>query len=322
MPVAQSARPSVAARAAAIYEAQQPKPSRNTWASLAPFAALALILLIGLAFVPWSSVLSWGAQEQRAFQNSMATALRAIRAGDSTAVLTLCSVTAAYGFVHALGPGHGKILLGGAALVSGATMRRMAILALVSSLAQAISAIALVLIAAGVFHWATRDLVGWAETDLAQASSIAMAGIGALLVLRGLRAWPDKRGSDDRSEFEVCACGHAHGPTVSQVESMNSTKDMVAVIASIALRPCTGALFLLIIAMRMNIFPVGCLAVLAMSLGTASFNLIIAATGVTARRMAALPFDNHAIQRFSAVVHIIGGSLIALLSVALARTYM
>ena len=58
--------------------------------------------------------------EQRTFQNAMAGALRGIQAGNPQAVWTLCSATAAYGFFHALGPGHGKVLIGGASLASGA----------------------------------------------------------------------------------------------------------------------------------------------------------------------------------------------------------
>lgn len=88
------------------------------------------------------------------------------------------------------------------------------------------------------------------------------------------------------------------------------------------MRPCTGALFLLVIAWRLDIFAVGCLAVVAMSLGTASFNLIVAASGVAARRLASLPLDSLALRRFSASVHVAGGTLIAVASLALLRTYL
>ena len=83
------------------------------------------ILAIGFAawgFVPWYDIQQWAAGEQRTFQNAMAGALRGIQAGDPWAVWSLCSATAAYGFFHALGPGHGKVLIGGAALASGSTL--------------------------------------------------------------------------------------------------------------------------------------------------------------------------------------------------------
>ena len=88
------------------------------------------ILAIGAAvwdIVPWFEIQRWAVGEQRTFQNVMAGALRGIQAGNPQAVWTLCSATAAYGFFHALGPGHGKVLIGGASLASGATLIRLSI---------------------------------------------------------------------------------------------------------------------------------------------------------------------------------------------------
>ena len=105
------------------------------------------IWAVGVAawgIVPWFEIQRWAIGEQRTFQNVMAGALRGIQAGDPQAVWTLCSATAAYGFFHALGPGHGKVLIGGAALASGATLKRLSIVTVLSSLAQAATAILLV----------------------------------------------------------------------------------------------------------------------------------------------------------------------------------
>ena len=195
-------------------------------------------------------------------------------------------------------------------------------LTLVSSLAQALSAILLVVTAALVLRWATKDLILWTEAWLAPASAIAIAGIGILLIARGLRDFLVLRSDPKQNPSDGCGCGHAHGPSVSQMQSLSSTKDALVIIASIAMRPCTGALFLLVIALRMDILAIGSLAVVTMSLGTASFNLIIAASGVTARRLAALPLDGYPTRLFSACLHIAGGALIAFASLALAQSYL
>lgn len=320
MPVIHSSRPSVAARAAAIYRAENPERTHWSWGGASAVASLIIAGLLLYLFVPWSGLLSWAAAEQHAFQNAMAGSLRAIRGGDTFAILTLCAATAAYGFVHALGPGHGKVLLGGVALASEATMRRMTVLTLISSLAQSVSAILLVFVAMGLLGWVAKDIVGWTEAWLAPASAMAVGGIGVLLVVRGARAMLKQKRTQRHNAG--CACGHVHGPTLSQIRDLKTKRDALAIVASIAIRPCTGALFLLVIAWRLDVFAIGCLAVLAMGIGTASFNVMVAGSGVVVRRLASLPLDSVALQRFSAGVHIIGGLFIAVTSIVVGLTYL
>ena len=275
---------------------------------LAPFRAVTTCILLLWLIVPWQESMACATAAQRGFQENMARALRAVQAGDPAAVWALCSATFAYGFVHALGPGHGKVLLGGAALASGVTLRRMAALTILSSLAQAFSAIAIVGGLAILLGVGTRQLGVVAETWLAPASTAAIAAIGAYLIVRGVRLW--------RQTNATC-CGHAHGPSVAEAESLNSARDAAMLIGSIALRPCTGALFLLAIALRFEVFLVGCLAVVAMGAGTAAFNLTVAWSAVAARRLSILGATaTEDLRRLSASLHILGGTLIAALSLA------
>ena len=60
-------------------------------------------------------------------------------------------------------------------------------------------------------------------------------------------------------------------------------------VASIAIRPCTGAIFLLVIAWQMDIRTAGAAAVIVMGLGTAVFTSLVAVSTVTARRMSLVP---------------------------------
>ena len=85
-------------------------------------AALVAVVVDGAAA---QGAFHWAAARQHAVQDAMAAAIRAIRAGEPRAVLSLCLMSGAYGFVHAMGPGHGKVLLGGAALAGGTGTARM-----------------------------------------------------------------------------------------------------------------------------------------------------------------------------------------------------
>lgn len=273
-----------------------------------PMLAVAALVAVFWLVVPWTEVLSWAAETQRNVQEAMARALRAVQSGDPAAVWTLCLATAGYGFVHALGPGHGKVLLGGAALASNATLRRMTALTFAASLAQSVAAIAMVGALAVLFGIGSRQMGLVAETWLAPASSLAISAIGAYLVVRGIRMLQEARKSK---------CCHAHGPSVRETESLTGFRDAVLLVASIAVRPCTGALFLLVISLRFDVFWVGCLAVLTMGLGTAAFNALVAWSGVAARRLSAIRVgDGDEMQRVSASLHMLGGGLIVLISLS------
>ncbi|WP_121634186.1 nickel/cobalt transporter [Tropicibacter alexandrii] len=290
--------------------------------------AILVVAGFGLWLVlPWDQMLRWAAEEQRGFQNAMARALRGVRAGEPAALLALCAATAGYGVVHAIGPGHGKVLIGGAALASGATFRRLASLTILSSLAQAGTAIALIGLLVFGLRISSGDAADLTETWLAPLSALAISLIGGVLVMRGLRALYHGRGAAKHAaehHGDHCGCGHAHGPTLDEVRSLQSTREAVAIVASIAIRPCTGALFVLVIAARFDAFWAGVLAVLAMASGTAATILIVAAGGRLARVFTAIgqPGGSAQALNLSAMMHIVGGGLILGLSLLFLAPYL
>ncbi|WP_299644016.1 hypothetical protein [uncultured Ruegeria sp.] len=253
-------------------------------------------LACGLLLWFWGSggfdnLAAWAAGEQREFQNQIARSLRAARAEQPEAVATLLTVCFAYGFFHAIGPGHGKVLIGGYGLGRRVAFSRLSAISVLSSLGQAVTAVVLVYAGVLVFQMSRESLVGTTEQVMAPISYGAIVLIGLWLVVRSLRSFARRRKTasphdhhhheNDHTHHhhhdgEVCSdCGHRHGPTAQEIANVSSLREALILIAGIAARPCTGALFVLILTWQMGIAMVGIAGAFAMALGTALVTTLV-----------------------------------------------
>lgn len=282
-------------------------------------ALTAILVLFWVWFNGGFSQLSlWAAGQQRAFQNTIATTLRATRAGEAGAILALLSACFAYGLAHAAGPGHGKVLIGGYGFARKVSIMRLSLIALAASLGQAVTAVVLVYAGVLVLNLSRQALVGVTERVFAPASYAAIVAVGLWLLWRGIRKLRANTGAQDHSESdygEVCAdCGHAHGPTLQQVENVQSLTETLVLIGGIAIRPCTGALFVLIITWQMGIALVGILGAFTMAFGTAliTIGVALAATGLRGGVLAGVIGSARGAQVAAVVEVIAGGVVVAL----------
>lgn len=297
--------------------------------------ALIAAILLATAVLVWlwlsgggSQITAWAAGEQREFQNGIARTLRALRGGEAGAYALLLGSCFAYGFFHAIGPGHGKLLVGGYGMARQVPMLRLSLIALVSSLGQAVTAV--VLAYTGVWLLGlTRDrMVDTAERWLAPLSYGLIAMIGLWLVVRGLRHLRSARVEDlhhpndqthTHAAGEVCgSCGHKHGPTLTEAEQATSLRDALVLIGGIAIRPCTGALFVLLITWQMGIPMAGIAGAFVMALGTASVTVAvgIAASGFRGGLMRAVA-QAGALTWMMPVVEVAAGLVVVSLSATL-----
>ena len=254
----------------------------------------------------------------------------------------LLSVCFLYGLAHAAGPGHGKFLIGGYGVARRVQLVPLAGVALASSLAQAGVAVALVYAGVLALGWTRERMVGMAEGALAMASWAAIAAIGLWLVWRGGRGvWRGVRsdaekGSDhDHHHHDHhyhhhdhdhdhghqhhdhgpdCGCGHAHGPTVEEVARLTGWRDTAALIASVAVRPCSGALFLLILTFQLGIGAAGVAGAFAMGLGVAVVTIGVAVLAVWSREGALAGLGEARIWRLMPVLELAAGAVIAALA--------
>lgn len=317
------------------------------------------LFLIPVAIALVAAVWLWGfggadrlgvmaSSGQRDVQNAMARALRSLKAGESGALMALWSMCFAYGFFHAAGPGHGKLVIGGYGLGRRVPMGRLTGLAIASSLAQAATAVALVY--AGIFAlgWNRERMQGLADGAMNTLSTVLIAGIGVWLLLRGGRAlWraglPGLFATPATLAVQVTGhghghdhghgnghghghvhptnghcdtCGHAHGPTIDQAAAVRSWRDAAIVVGSIAARPCTGALFLLVLTWRLGIDWAGIVGAFVMGLGTASITVLVAIASVSVRESAlAQVAAGPGVARMLALIETLAGALV--LAVAL-----
>ena len=280
-----------------------------------------LLWLFGLGGMDLIS--HWAALQQREAQTALAAGLRAVRAGEPGAWITLMGVCASYGFFHAAGPGHGKLLIGGYGAAARVTALRLSALAVISSLAQALTAIMLVGAGALVLGWSRARMTDTAEQVLAPASYGAIAMVGLWLAWRGLRRVRSVRAAAPVAEDGTChSCGHAHGPSVEQVASLTSWWDAVVIVVSIAMRPCTGAVFLLILCFGLGIPLAGIIGAMVMGLGTASVTVLVAILAVGTRRSALAGWSGSGAVRAIALIEIVAGAVIAVIATTLLAPFL
>ena len=265
---------------------------------------------------------AWAASGQRSFQNELA---RSLRAGDVGALTTLITVCFAYGFFHAVGPGHGKILIGGYGVATPIATLRLSAIALLSSLLQGLTAIIVVYAGITLLGLTLKQLVNSAETLFAPISYGAIALVGLWLVFRGLRkiwhsrrAHPPTHDHDHSGNEATCDhCGHRHGPSFEESQNVNSLRDLFLLVGAIAIRPCTGAMFLLILTWRFNLAFAGIMGTFAMALGTASVTIAVAVASTLFRNTALRGVSGNITTQVIPVFEITAGLIVAAISIQL-----
>lgn len=250
----------------------------------------------------WDRAMIWVFVQQRDFHRRLTGYLRAMKqTGDMSLVWSLIGVSFLYGVFHAAGPGHGKAVMTSYLLTHRQTLRRGVALATAAAFCQGLVAILIVYGLVEVAGWLPRDsqtAVSWSE----RASFALVAVLGAALLFRAVRSLllrvrpmshdhshqnlARRHGHDHAHSSHDADCGHTHVPSAEQVADVRDIRTAIAVVLSIGIRPCTGAVIVLVFANVAAMPWAGVGAVLAMSAGTALAVASLAALAVGARRLA------------------------------------
>ena len=267
----------------------------------------------------FGGVTGWILAKQADFYRLFSGTIRAAKS-DGSAAYTLLGISFLYGIFHAAGPGHGKAVISSYLVANDETWKRGIVLSFASAILQAFTAIAVVGIGA-VLLGATAKVMG----DTVRVIEIVSYALIILIGLRLL--WVKGRaflhllrppaahhahahqGHDhghhhdhahdhhhghghahhdhDHDDDEGHAWGHAHAPEPSELAGRHWWKRGLSAIVAVGLRPCSGAIIVLVFALAQGLFWVGVASTFAMGLGTAITVALIATLAVGARSLAA-----------------------------------
>ena len=251
---------------------------------------------------------SWVINTQSALNKDMALAVRNMKSDNPvTAALTLIAIAFAYGVLHAAGPGHGKAVISSYVLANEQTVRRGIALSFLAALFQALSAILFVGILALVLRQTSLQMKS-TEATIETISWGLVAVVGAYLLWRQIKpllarsssghaAALDHRddGHDhqpvhnhdhDHQQGAACSCGHSHMPAPKDLQGAWSWRKALPIALSVGIRPCSGALLLMIFALSQGMLWAGILGTFAMAFGTAITVSVLAALAVSSRNWA------------------------------------
>ena len=288
---------------------------------------------------------SWIFEQQRHFHRELTAGLRRLTAGGGLeAAWGLILASFVYGIFHAAGPGHGKAILTTYLLTHREQVRRGVWLAAAAATCQGITAIAIVYGLIWIAGWVPRDASAaalWSE----RASYVLVVLVGAMLIVRSVKSLyaryqsrttlqslenaphgSERHGQgaeanhDNHSHHhhDGC-CGHSHAPSAAQLQQVRGLRTALGLILSIGLRPCSGAVLVLVFASITGIAWAGIGAVAAMSAGTAIAVASLALLAVNARRwassIAGAGQGSHGVA--ADIVAFLGSALVAAIGVSL-----
>jgi ABC-type nickel/cobalt efflux system permease component RcnA len=246
----------------------------------------------------------WLLAKQSEFYREMSATIRAAKS-DGSAVWTLLAISFAYGIFHAAGPGHGKAVISSYLVANQETAWRGIVLSFASALMQALVAVAIVAVGAWLLNVTAKTMCG-AEKTIEIASYALIALFGARLVwtkggafvsaLQAERPQPamaavhhhhghdhHHHGHDhDHGDHS----GHSHGPMPNELAGPGGWRRGLAAILTVGIRPCSGAILVLVFSLAQGLFWVGIAATFVMGLGTAITVATIAVVAVFAKDVA------------------------------------
>jgi nickel/cobalt transporter (NicO) family protein len=249
----------------------------------------------------FGSFMNWVMQTQQKLHKQLANSVKRLKDGNAlAAVLALAGLSFVYGVLHAVGPGHGKAIISSYVIANEETVRRGVLISFIAAGLQALTAIALVSVLLIGFNATGLELNAWAyQLESVSYALIALVGL-YLLVTQSMRLWrrrqtarnPGAHGDHHHDHHDHGHHHHVHDEScghivdAKQVAGPFSWRKVMAVVFSVGIRPCTGAILVLVFALAQGLFWAGVAATFAMALGTAITVAALATLALGSRELA------------------------------------
>ncbi|MGG4662066.1 nickel/cobalt transporter [Providencia vermicola] len=263
----------------------------------------AVILLVLIAYcalqvyIHWSSWLQLSIVWQKQLNQGLSYLLQETTTRPFYAGGLLVIASFAYGFLHALGPGHGKLIITTYIATQATHLKQSVVISLLASLLQGLVAILLVSFVLILFQLSTKHL-NQASAYAEQISYVFVILLGVFLCVSAIRRFwqiskPKKSAAltlrsiqplnqsqskiiyhKVQTESSSCACGHQHVVQSDQLQA--GFKSKLLIILSMGIRPCSGAILVLLFSYVIDAYVWGMIAALMMAVGTALTICLIA----------------------------------------------
>ncbi|MEP7729908.1 nickel/cobalt transporter [Marinomonas primoryensis] len=253
-------------------------------------------LYAAMDFPVYQDFIQWVISQQAGFHRELVTLVRAIsKEGSPILLWGLVSTSFFYGVFHAAGPGHGKAVISAYMLASKAPLRRGISLAFLCAGVQAVMAVAVILVLSQVFSLAGKAMQISRFFEIASFAAVGLIGVWILVrLLRGQSGCGHDH-SNDHLESHHHESNHSHAHDHSHVhdshaccssheqEAKTARRSIWAMVVAVGIRPCTGAVLVLLFSLSAGIFVWGLVATFAMALGTAITVAALAGVSVFVR---------------------------------------
>lgn len=231
---------------------------------------LTLLLLVSIGYLFLWPILPYLFLElqtwQRDLTRSISQMLSLAHEQPLNALLSVSAASMSYGFLHAIGPGHGKVIMVSYLSTHPTKMKTSLLLSISAALLQALVAIVLVTTLLFVLETSMREINAKASY-LIDASFVAMILLGLHLAWKSIRNFI-KQKSEVKMHHHACGCGHKHHASPADIDQAKNLKDYIGIVFSIGIRPCSGALLVLIFAKSLGFYWLGMIGAIAMGMGT------------------------------------------------------